>query len=304
MNEWARRKCLALNGRRLVHIALAVATSLVAGGIVVGSTRVSAWRDVDKGSTDAARVMGANHHRSSQTSPTLHLASESVPPSDGSDGSMMIISGTMSRAQNANRSWSLDRPNAHTLRFEVRSGDVWVEESANNKGAERSEVALAQRYEAGTHINVSYRFMIEPGPANTAAWMVVGQFHQSSPRGSPLFALEISGEHLSIVVRYQLPDQMVAKYVGIYHDAAPIVRGQYYAIDIHIRFGNLNDGILRVWRDGIRVADYHGSIGFGAGQTYYWKAGVYRAAAAEPIAVVYQDLTAGIVESAKQGHLD
>jgi hypothetical protein len=83
---------------------------------------------------------------------------------------------------------------------------------------------------------------------------------------------------------------MAAKYGAVYRDDSPIVRGQYYALDIHVRFGDLNNGVLSVRRDGIEVADYHGAIGFGAGQTYYWKAGVYRAAAAEPIAVVYQHL--------------
>jgi hypothetical protein len=72
------------------------------------------------------------------------------------------------------------------------------------------------------------------------------------------------------------------------------VRGQYYAVDIHVRFGSRNGGVLSVRRDGIRIADYHGAIGFGADQTYYWKAGVYRAAAAEPIAAIYQDLTTGV----------
>jgi hypothetical protein len=277
------------------YIALALALSLAIGGIVAGSAEIKTWRLVDKGSTDVASGMGgANPVSRSRASPALHLASESRVPSDGSDGSMMIISGIVARAQNANRGWSLNKPNAHTLRFEVRSGDVWVEEQPSNKGVERSEIALARLYEAGTDINISYRFMIEPGPANTAAWMVVGQFHQISPPGPPPFAVEMSGEHLTLVVRYQLPGQTAAKYIGIYRDPSPIVRDQYYAIDIHVRFGNQNDGALSVRRDGMQIADYHGAIGFGASQTYYWKAGVYRAAAAEPIAVVYQDLTTGI----------
>jgi hypothetical protein len=276
------------------HIALSLALSLAISGVAGASAEIKAWRLVDKGSTDVASVTGgANPVTGSRASPAMHLALESGMPSDGSDGSMMIISGIMARAQNANRDWSLNRPNAHTLRFEVRSGDVWAEEKTSNNGVERSEVALARLYEAGTDISISYGFMIESGPANTAAWMVVGQFHQSSPRGSPPFAVEMSGEHLTLVVRYQLPGQAAAKYVGIYRDASPIVRDQYYAIDIHVRFGSQNDGVLSVRRDGIQIADYHGPIGFGGGQTYYWKAGVYRAAAAESIAVVYQDLTTG-----------
>jgi hypothetical protein len=272
--------------------ALVVALSLAVSGVIGGSAGAKAWRLVEKSSTDVANVVGgANPVRNP---PALHLTSESRTPSDSSNGSMMIVSGIIAQVQNANRRWSLNRPNAKTLRFELHPGDVWVEEQPSNKGVERSEVKLAPLYEAGTDINISYRFMIEPGPANTAAWMVVSQFHQTSPPGPPPFAVEMSGEHLGLVVRYRLPGQAIAKYVRIYRDASPIVRGQYYAIDIHVRFGNQNDGVLSVWRDGIQIADYHGAIGFGAGQTYYWKAGVYRAASAEPIAVVYQDLTTDI----------
>jgi hypothetical protein len=278
---------------KVFHIALATALSLAASGIVGGGTGLKASQVVDKGSTDVASVMGGAI--GGRAEPALHLTSESGMPSDGSDGLTMIVSGIVARAQNANRSWSLNRPSAQTLRFEVHSGDVWVEENPNNKGVERSEVALARLYEVGADINVSYRFMIEPGPTNTAAWMIIGQFHQSTPRGSPPFALEMSGEHLGIVIRYQLPNQSVAKYVGIYRDESPIVRGRYYAIDIHVKFGSPNDGVVGVWRDGIQIADYHGSIGFSATETYYWKVGVYRAAAAEPMAVVYQDLRTGIV---------
>jgi Polysaccharide lyase len=271
--------------------AMVVALSLAVSGVIGSSAGAKAWRLVDNSSTDVANVVGgANPVRNP---PALHLTSESRTPSDSSDGSMIIVSGITAQVQNANRSWSLNRPNAKTLRFELHSGDVWVEEQPSNKGVERSEVALAPLYEAGTDINISYRFMIEPGPANTATWMVVSQFHQTGPPGPPPFAVEMLGEHLGLVVRHQLPGQAVAKH-GIYRDASPIVRGQYYAIDIHVRFGNQNDGVLSVRRDGIRIADYHGAIGFGAGQAYYWKAGVYRAASAEPIAVVYQDLTTDI----------
>jgi Polysaccharide lyase len=287
--------CLVLKGRKIIHIALPVALSMVVSVILHDSTGVKASRVVDKGSTDVARLMaGTTSVSRGRTSPALQLTSKSGLPSEGSDGSIMIISGIIARAQNANRGWSLNRPNAHTLRFEVRSGDRWVEENPNSKGVERSEVALARYYEAGADINVSYRFMIEPGPPNTAAWMIVGQFHQSIPHGSPPFALEMSGEHLGIVIRFQSSDQMVQKYVRLFRDESPIARGRYYAMDIHVRFGNLNDGTLSVWRDGIKIVDYHGPIGFAARQSYYWKAGVYRAAAAEPIAVVYQDLTTRI----------
>jgi hypothetical protein len=85
--------------------ALAVALPLTASGIVDGSTEVKAWRVVDTCSAEIASVMGGpNPVRNGQASPVLHLTSEGSLPPDGSDGSMMMISGIIARARNANRS--------------------------------------------------------------------------------------------------------------------------------------------------------------------------------------------------------
>jgi len=55
-------------------------------------------------------------------------------------------------AQNANKAWSITNPDTHTLRFEMRGGDLWAA-----SGSARSEVAgYPKMIPNGDVINISY----------------------------------------------------------------------------------------------------------------------------------------------------
>ncbi len=211
--------------------------------------------------------------------------------------STIMIGGLRAHVQNANQSWSLTSPDTRTLRFEVRSGDHWSNAAwsdlLNGDGAERSEIDLQSLYKSGAVINVSYRFMIEAGPKNTSPWLVIGQFHQTKARGSPPFAVAMYGEHMYIIIR-----DRPGKEKDIYADPSSIKRGQYYSMSIQVKFGDMTNGALNVWRDGVKIVSYRGAIGYGADETYYWKQGIYRGrGSAEPIAVNYKDLRVTAVPS-------
>src|ERR1700722_1087903 len=85
-------------------------------------------------------------------------------------------------AQNANRDWSLNlRGDPPCLyRFEVRTGDRWVQETQSDT-VDRSELhgpnadTDPARFDAETW--TAYQFRIEPGPASTADWVVLGDWH-------------------------------------------------------------------------------------------------------------------------------
>jgi hypothetical protein len=59
-------------------------------------------------------------------------------------------------------------------------------------------------------------------------------------------------------------------------------------MDIQVKFDANSNGFLRVWRDGVQIVDYRGSIGTGAAT--YWKQGIYRSAAPETMAVHFRRL--------------
>ena len=256
----------------------------------VSASARSGARDSTIGtSPDSADSFTVAETNDAGTSPAPGMTSFS-----GANGSTLTIAGTTAQVQNANQSWSLTMPEANTLRFELRPGDHWSSpgwsDLSDNNGAERTEIAFAPQYAEGIEINLSYRFMIESNAKNTSSWLLLGQFHQDPANGPPPFAVEMSGEHMVIVIRYELPGQTAPTYQRIYNDPIPIQRGQNYFINIRVKFDNRGNGYLNVWRDGVRIVSYHGPIGYGSGQTYYWKEGIYRAATTEMMAVRYQDM--------------
>lgn len=186
--------------------------------------------------------------------------------------------------QTSDKPWSIETPAAGALRFEVKAGDRWPNDAP---GRERSEIAAAAIYPPGEDIAVSYDFTIEPGVASSAKWLVAGQFHANDRQTPPPFAVEMRGEKLAIAIRYRRPEDDAIQSQYIYTDPKDLERGRPYAMQIEARFSTA-DGALRVLRDGIEIVSYRGPLGYDNG--VYWKQGVYRSSADEPIAATYRNL--------------
>ena len=196
----------------------------------------------------------------------------------------------------AGDSYSLTEPDNHTLRFELRAGDrAWYDGS----NVDRAEVQRAPMVAPGTPINISYQFMLEPGATNTASWVVTGEMHNDDVAAgvptSPPFAIDLSGEHLTIVARYVQPGVNASNAAGnvktltLWTDPNPIQRGQYYNIDVRANFSNNSSGYLDVFIDGKQVVDYNGPLGYG--YSTYWMEGLYRSANSGTLAADFRDFT-------------
>jgi len=193
-------------------------------------------------------------------------------------------------AQNARQPWSLSSSGDGNkiLRFEVRPGDHWANDVP---GVERSEVAGATHYPLGRNIHVSYDFMIEPGAANRAKWLVIGQFHQDGAIWSPPFEIGLTGDKMDIVIAAAGEAAIRwSAYKTLWTDSADLVRGRTYHMQINARF-DLTGGHLDVTRDGVRLVNYDGPLGWSGMRSVYWKLGVYRAASQTAIAARYSDLS-------------
>jgi Polysaccharide lyase len=228
----------------------------------------------------------------SPASPALNVTvAPSITSFSGANGSRITIDGTSAMVQNANQPWSLTEPDANTLQFSVHSGDHWSttgwSDLTNDFGAERSEIALSPNYSPGTQINVDYQLTVEPGSANTAKWLLLNQFHATT-EGSPPFAIYMNGEHMVVSLRYQAAGQ-AATSVDVWRDPNPIQRGHAYDMNVQVNFDPNGNGYLNVWREGVRIVNYHGAIGM-AGASYYWKEGVYRGPAPETFTASFSNL--------------
>lgn len=193
--------------------------------------------------------------------------------------------------QDADKDYSITMPSTDTFRFEVRAGDVW---SAVDKDTiNRSEISAVKLIENGIPIHVAYKMNIEQGSLNTAKWAVLGQFHQNdlpyATGGAPPFSINLNGEKMSVSIGYTSASGTETS-LNVFTDKADITRGREYAMDINVVFDPNGNGHLTVTRDGIKIVDYAGPLGYTNQQSVYWKEGIYRAASTETLAVSYSGL--------------
>lgn len=197
--------------------------------------------------------------------------------------------GSKFMVQNGIKPWSITALDDATIRFEVRNGDQWVYDPTSKQ---RSEIADQNLIKNGTPIHVSYEFMIENGPKNTAKWLAIGQFHQEdypgAPAYSPPFSIGLEGERMYVCIQYSsAAGQPVYKY--LYMDKADIQRDHFYSMDINITFDPKGNGHLTVTRDGVTIANYDGPLGYVTQESVYWKEGIYRASTTETMAAQFRN---------------
>ncbi len=192
--------------------------------------------------------------------------------------------------ENADKSYSLTSPSAGVARFQLGSGDRWsYDPSIKN----RSEISGLTNYAIGKQVNVSYGMKIEPGAANTASWLVLGQFHATEnylPYSPPFEIHMDGGEKMGIAVNYLLSNGAQA-YKNLWTDSANVVRGHTYQMQIQATFDQgTGKGHLLVIRDGVTLVNYTGPMGFAGMSGVYWKEGIYREASSTTMAVDYSNL--------------
>lgn len=203
----------------------------------------------------------------------------------------VVVGGLDYNIQNANKTYSFTSPSTGVLRFEVRSGDTWAAIDPTTKN--RSEISGVTTYAIGTIINVDYYMTIEAGVANTAPWLVMGQFHHvDNLNYSPPFEINFNGnERMGVSVNY-INSSGAQAYKQLWTDSANIVRDHEYHMQIHAKFdADTNSGTLVVIRDGVTIVNYAGPMGFPGMTRVYWKQGIYRAASSTTLAARYRALS-------------
>ena len=200
--------------------------------------------------------------------------------------------------ENADRTYSLTPASSTVARFQVDGGDRW---SSDPSTKNRSEISGLTHYAPGAHIDVTYGFKIEPGQANTASWLVTGQFHQIENNGySPPFEINFNGsDHMGIAVNY-LTSSGAQAYKELWTDKSSIVRGHNYQMQIEATFDRgAGAGHLVVIRDGVTLVNYYGPMGFPGMSGVYWKEGIYRSASGTTMAADYSNLSIKTVAAAQ-----
>ena len=224
--------------------------------------------------------------------------------------------------KNAEESYSYSKTADGVLRFEVRGGDFYDNPLAppelddEAQGKNRSELTSLKHMQFERKFTLEYDFLIESGAQNTAAWMLLTQFHQyedinpdgslkDSGLASPPFAVQMRGERMEISARTDpnavtqaTPPRLTQPgYDGagvetMYLDTNPVARDTWINLKIEIVFDwdPAGAGMLKVTRDGVVLVDYEGPIGYNDQIGPYLQMGVYREAVDETFAVQFRNV--------------
>ena len=98
--------------------------------------------------------------------------------------------------QSANQPWSVTQPDSSTLRFELRPADHWSFDYSTS--VQRTEIAMSNSFQAGTPLEITYNFNIEPGPVTTAFFTTLGQMHAESDGVPPYYIQLAPGDHMEV----------------------------------------------------------------------------------------------------------
>jgi hypothetical protein len=195
----------------------------------------------------------------------------------------------------AGRSWSIARAvnaSSDLIRFEVRQGDQWEEDTASGENKERSEFdGYKKRWDDGTEVWGAYSFNIEPGPAYRSDWTAIGQMHGSKTRS---FHVHFKNETMTIYSEYR-PDRGAAVATPRY--SGTLARDVWHHVVFRLRQNAAGNGKLDFWLDGNKLVDFTGPVG-ASGNQAYWKYGIYRGYGpiAAPFAIKYANMEVGTTD--------
>lgn len=215
------------------------------------------------------------------------------------------VAGRAWRVQNSGADWGVRSEGSDGFRFELRAGDRWtkdvrlrtLEPDAHN--VERDELSDLDRQPYGRDIWFGFTLKVEPGPPSTSDWVNLGQLHNTPDRGeasaSPPWVQGFGrGDAFRVFVRHTAQDPLRdnPSPIVLFEDHA-FQRGRPYRFVYHLVLAPTGAGRAEMWRDGRKVADYHGPLAYPDKSGPYFKFGIYRSPAAETMVAHYSDVSLG-----------
>ncbi|HWA97103.1 MAG TPA: heparin lyase I family protein [Pirellulales bacterium] len=209
----------------------------------------------------------------------------------------ITVWGLKASPQSAEKPYSIG-VHGDVLRIEARQGDRRQKASEINRPIERCELSFnANPLEFGRTYDITFDVLFEPGPPSTAKNDKFFQVHNVNDEGDailgPVFAVQLEREHMRIVVRWD-ENRITTSRVEdhwVFEDTKDIERGRWYAFDMRVRFDPSGNGMARVRRDGVELANYQGPLGYNDAKPPYAKLGIYRDTRPEPQARRYRALS-------------
>lgn len=219
------------------------------------------------------------------------------------DDVLAPIFGVTHETQNANTAWALRRQGAY-LRFEVRSGDVWVRGST-----QRSEVRNYATYPFDTDIWISMAIRINGSvpqvDGNPLHYFVIGQMHSTANANpgdiaalSPPWSqrLDENGD-FCVEVRSATTTPITPNpSPNVLYTLTGFPRDQWVRLVHRVVFSKTGGGHLQSWKDGVEVYNQAQAIGYNQPDAGYFKYGIYRWPTTPTAIVEYANVEVGTAD--------
>ena len=177
---------------------------------------------------------------------------------------------------------SIKRHSAESLRFEVRPGDTY-----DNKGKKsyRAEVEIDKNISIrseqwyGFSLFLPQDFPKENNRLVLAQWWAPTKKYLGEVSRSPSMALRYREGRLHVTIRYSnervIKDADTVPSKEIF-STEQFQLGQWSDFVFHVKWSSQSDGFAEVWWNGKQVANYRGPIGYNDDQGPVSRFGIYR----------------------------
>lgn len=194
------------------------------------------------------------------------------------------------------------RQGEHPAFDDPRDGTPTANERAEIYEHDGASSAVLQPFSTSLWFSGALRILTMD--ANTASYCILTQLtaspDASDAAASPPFAILLNADNsLTIETRTSTANPLVTNPAPtIHYSDAAFPHGQRvrFVWNVVIDWNNPGVGLLKVWRDGVQIVNYTGPIGYNDALGPYWKAGIYRATAADPFVVEWANLEGGTAD--------
>ncbi|MBX7540816.1 polysaccharide lyase [Qipengyuania sp. GH29] len=170
------------------------------------------------------------------------------------------------------------------IRFTVAPGEQWARDANRGSNAERAEMSAHEKIRFGERTSVSFAMRIasmdnSPGRRHSLLFQLHGP-NRTEMKGiegfaPPPFDMRVRNGKIHFVVRSGSLERGEDKDRIIASIPVEYSRWQDFRFDINL--GDESSGQVKIWRDGTRIADYSGPVGYEVGKgAHYWKFGIYQ----------------------------
>jgi hypothetical protein len=173
------------------------------------------------------------------------------------------------------KAWSVFSENDNDVRYELRAGETYSGSWPDQPPTERCEMGQHHRYSVrGNTFTVDYEWMVEEGPEISSDWLTCGQLHSALSASPPTEIMFHSNDKMGVSAN--TGSSKAIRWQTAWQDTQPIMRGHWYKMRLQQEQRQDGQGKVVLYRDGVKVCDFRGDVGYSDQTQTYWKQGVYR----------------------------